>query len=395
MRLLDIYAVNCGAKIDKPFILDSYFPVGCPKYITFQAQSKAEAKDYDYWQDVLNIITPILDKHDIKVIQLGGLNEMPYQRVIDLRGQTTSNQLAYVIKGSLLHFGPDSFCKHLASHYDVPLVALYSSNFSAVSGPHFGSPDKQILFDCFKRTDTGKPSFALTENPKSINLVHPEEIANSIFKLLEINFTAPFNTVFTGHRYSSKIIRECIPNKLIAVNNVDAPIEIRADLHYDEKILAFLLSNLRKAVIVTDKTIPIPFLKAFKAHIALIVYRVTENDDPAFVRQLLQLPLNVLLVSKLSDEQIQAKRIHYYDIGTIVALNKTDIATVDKLRADVDKLYYRSNKLVASDGKIFPSHAAVEANKPLQFDHEYSKVIDCPRFWEDLDFYTIVKRTDL
>lgn len=393
MHLVDTYGLQCGSKIEKPFILESYFPLPIENFITFQAQSKYEAKDYDYWQAVINILAPMLESKGIKIVQVGGLNEMPYQRVIDLRGQTNFHQLAYVIKRAKLHLGPDSLPVHLASYYDTPIVALYSVSSVEASGPRFGTPAKQVLFKGYERVGNGKPSYAAQENPKSINSIKPEEISNAVFKLLEIEFEVPFETVHIGAKYNSKLLRELVPDTHITISNPEAPIEIRADIHFDERIVARQLSYLQKSVIITDKAINVNLLKQFKQHIGLVVYRITENDDPSFVKQVIAAGLPVMLLSKLAPEVLEKKKIQYYEFGKIHVLPTPSQETIAKFLPDIDKLYYHSNKLIASKGKLFASHAARELEHSLQNDHEYTRVIDSPSFWDDLDFYTIVRKT--
>jgi hypothetical protein len=41
---------------------------------------------------------------------------------------------------------------------------------------------------------------------------------------------------------------------------------------------------------------------------------------------------------------------------------------------------------------MYSSHAHLDGEIEMQNDHEYVKVIDTPKFWNDLDFYTIVKK---
>lgn len=394
MRLLDTYALPCGAKIDKPFLLENYFPLPIDKFITFNAQSKYEAKDYDYWQAVINLVAPVLAQEGIQICQIGGPNELPYQRVVDLRGQTNMHQLAYVIKRAKLHLGPDSFATHIASSFDIPLVGLYSVSAAEVSGPQFGSPDKQILFKGYERVGTGKPSYAAKEAPKSINSIKPEEIADAVFKLLKIDFKTPFETIHIGPRYNSRIIREIVPDTNIHISNPEAPVEIRADLHLDEDIIARQLSYLHKAVVITSKPINLKLLQHFKSHIGLLVYRIEKDDQPSFVKDAINLGLPILLVSALSEAELAPKKIHYYEFGKIHPLLKPSQETVDKLKKDFDKLYYHSSKLIASKGQMFASHAARELGHAIQNDFEYTKVIDSPSFWDDLDFYTIIRKND-
>lgn len=394
MRLLDIYALNCGAKIHRPFIYETYFPLPLEKFITFQAQAKYESKDYAYWQDVINIINPVLIEKKINIIQLGQPNEMTYQNVVDLRGKTSLSQLAYVIKNSFLHFGPDSLGIHMASAYNVPIVGLYSIIQPEVAGPHFGSPDKQILFKGYERVGNKKPSYSPKESPKSINTIKPEEIANAIFKLLGLDSVTPFETVYTGTRYSSQMLRELLLDSDAHLENPDAPVELRYDLTPNMENLSKKLAFFKKGVIVSDKIVDLKFLQTFKPHIPVFVYRVTNQDNPEFVKDVIALGINVLLVSNLDSTTINQKKINYYEFGVINSLPKPDDAIVLKLKPDLDNLYFKSCKLIGSDGKVYASHAHRLAGININNSSEYQKVIDTADFWNDMDFYTIVKKLD-
>jgi hypothetical protein len=396
MRLIDTYALQSASKIDKPFIYETFFPTPINSYITFQAQSQAniDAKNYAYWQDVIDIVSPVLQKENISIVQIGQPHESPYQRVVDLRGQTTVNQLAYLMRNSKLHVGPDSFGVHLASSYDVPLVALYSSTMPEIAGPQFGTASKQVCFKAYERIKNKKPSYALQEDPKSINAIKPEEIAKAVFQLLGINFQIPFETIYTGPRYSNAIIRELIPNNPTVVGNPDAPIEIRSDLFHDDNLVGHHLTYLKKAVVVTDKRISIKLLQHFKQNCPLIIYRITEKDEPAFVHDLVRAGFNVVLLSELSQSEIDNKKINYYEFGGINVVGAVNQELLDTFRPDLDKLYYRSCKLVVSNGLVHGSHAHAAAGKPMSSNVEYMRVIDSPSFWKDLEFCTIVKKLD-
>ncbi len=391
MRLLDTYALATGSTIDKPFIFESYFPLPFEKYVTFQAQTKYGSKDYDYWQDVITMVYPILEQRGIKIVQVGVPSEFQYQYAIDLRGRTDMNQLAYIIKNATLHIGSDSFGKHLAAGYDVPLVALYSVSQSTVSGPHFGSKDKQIVFDAYLRTKTGKPSYASQEHPKCINLIKPEEIANAIFKLLNIETRVPFETVTMGDKYCQKIIRELIPNQVINVENPNNPVEIRMDVDFNEQVLAQQLS-LCKSVVVTDKPINKDILAHFKPNILALVYEIKEQNDPTFLDQIKHLGISTILITYLPPEKIQENKIKYYEHGGINSIPQPSEEQVSNLKKDINSLYFRSNKIVCSKGKLFMGNAARIADMEITSDFEYQKVPDLPEFWQELSFMTVVKK---
>jgi hypothetical protein len=393
MRLLDTYALATASKIDKPYIFEQYFPLPFEKYITIQGQSKYEAKDYAYWQDVINLLVPVMEKNGIKIVQVGGPTEMPYQNVVDLRGRTDINQLAYIINRSNLHVGPDSLGTHLASVGDVPLIGLYSVSQSSVSGPHFGSPEKQICFDAYLRTRNKKPSYADKEHPKSIDLIMPEEIVDAAFKLLGLKETCPIKTVHMGSRYNSGIHREFIPTKAGPIANPEHPIEIRMDIHFDEAVLAQQL-QLCRAIIITNKRINKDLLKRFRGHIATLAYVIDDNDEPAFIKDIKDVGIHIALQTYLTDEQIQDKKINYYEYGNINILAGESKEVVDKLKPDIDNLYYRSNKLVADGDKLFSSNCARVNGDEITNDFSYYKASDCPEFWRDLPFMTVVKQVE-
>lgn len=393
MKLLHTYALATGSTIDKPFIFENFFPIPFEKYITFQAQTKYTSKDYSYWQDVLNIIFPVLDKLGIKIIQIGIASEYNYRYCVDLRGKTDFGQLAYVINKSMLHLGSDSLGVHMASAYDIPIVGLYSVSQSEVSGPHFGDKNKQILFDAFLRTRTGKPSYQDKESPKCVDLIKPEEIASAIFKLLNIDVVVPFETVFIGEKYGPRIVRELIPTKAINISNPESPVEIRMDLNFDEKILAQQLS-FSKGIVITDKAIDKNLLKQFRQNIVALVYDIKTNDDPSFIQDIKDIGLNIYFITSIPEDELVKKKINYYEIGKINALKIETEDTVSKLKKDMDKLWFRSNKIVLQDDKAYMSNVGRIEGQQCPNDFEFVKAKDCPEFWKELVFMNIVKRID-
>jgi len=391
MRLLDTYAVNCGAKIDRPHILETYIPLPIEKFITFQAETLYDSRNYHYWQDVLDILYPFLLKHGITIVQAGLDKERPYKKVVDLRGKTSLHQFAYVVKNSLLYFGPDSFGVHLASMYDKPIVSIYSNNTPEISGPHFGNPKKHRLFKAYERVGNKKPSYSPQENPKSINTIRPEEIAQAVLDLLELKEVVAFETVYTGERYSCQMIRELIPDSGMALNNPNELVELRVDLHYDENIFTAQLNYFGKSMVVTDKPINLNLLRHFKSKIGMLVYRITQDDKPEFVKQVKNLGIDVLLITELSQQEIDVKKINYYELGKINILPVPDEEKIKSILSKGTQLFYRSNKFIFSKGMAFASHAARENTVVLQNEFEYSPIINCPSFWKDLSFYTIIK----
>ena len=102
MHLLDRYALSCGVKIDKPFILEQYYPMVLDKYVVFQTSGKGNSRQYDYWDKVFSFIREYCS--DYKIVHVGLPSDQTVEGVDeDLRGKTSIRQLAYVIKNSSLY----------------------------------------------------------------------------------------------------------------------------------------------------------------------------------------------------------------------------------------------------------------------------------------------------
>lgn len=95
------------------------------EFITIHAQSRQDPKDYDHIQDVVDRI------EGIKKVQIGGPSDMKLDGIdLDLRGQTSPQQLKSVLMQAKMHFGLDSFPMHVAMHVDTPSVILFGGTYA-------------------------------------------------------------------------------------------------------------------------------------------------------------------------------------------------------------------------------------------------------------------------
>jgi hypothetical protein len=388
MHLLEAYSLNCGAAINKPYIYELFCPIPYEKYITFHTDTKFPSKNYDLWQSVIDTIRPVLERHEIKIIQTGTPESRLINNVVDYRGKINVNQLAFLIKGSILHFGSDDFQIHLASHYNKLIVGLFNITRPENTGPYFGDKNKQILFKCYERLGL-KPSHAPEENPKTINSINPEEIAEAILKLLSLESKILYKTSFIGERYGKTQIHDLIPNQIVGAAK-ESLLDMRMDQEFNENALAQQLQNNR-CRIFTDKRINIDLLKNFKQNVDTLFYFVSENDDPVFVKQVSELGIKITILSKMSESAIAAKKIHYYEYGNINTAPAPKKELIEKLKS-TKNLYYKSCQSVYSNNKIYSSFAAKKLDKPRI--GEFEPVIDSQDFWEDLDNFFFVEMID-
>lgn len=387
MHILESYSLQTGAKIDKPFIIQKFFPLSVDKYIVIQPFSK-QSKSYDYWPDVIRILKPLLSKNGIEIVQIGAKGETPLNGCYSTVGQTNLGQSAYIISNSELFLGADSFGAHIASSFGKKIVALYSNNYLNCVRPYWTEEKDCILIEPESRTHS-KPSFSMTEIPKTINEIKPERIAAAVCSLLNIEYDFKYITQYIGANYTNRFI-ESLPNQILnpAQFGIDS-IVVRMDFLFNENLLAQQL-NSSKCTIVTNKRINKDILKTFKHNIKDIIYTVNEVGQSDFLHDVGLLNINTFILSNATGQLLNDIKLEYLDYGNINI--KPDYKQdIEKLKSSGKKLYYLSAKYTLSEGRIFPSYAAFLNDKDIPaFDYEPQEVIDCKEFWDELEHFTIL-----
>lgn len=384
MHLLDSYSLQSGMKISKPFVLEKYFPLPFDKYITFQPFSK-ESKSYSYYLEVLRLLVPILEKENIKIVQLGASGESVFDGVFSTVGKTSIGNVGYLVQHALLHFGADSVATHLAGFYDIPLVGLYAANYTECVKPYFGTQTKQILLEGDRHGK--KPTFSFQENPKTIDSIKPETIVQSICDLLNIQFKPVYETVLINPFYNHKII-ETIPNQMVNVQQlgVDA-IVMRMDVLFDENCL-IQQSQQSKVVIITSSPLSPSYLQTFKSQIKEVHYEIKNSYCLPFICDLLNNGIKINMFSYLTNDDLSQIRLELMDFGIIWQKKvKYQLDYTELKNIAFDQLYYKSNKFTLSAGKIYPSLESVKLNRPIKHLIPVEvKVPDSPDWWKESEF---------
>lgn len=373
MHILEQYALNCGLKIDKPYIYEKYFPIPFEKYITFNPFGKFNSRKYSYWQEVIDLIAPILNKKNIHIVQIGGQNEIGYNQCLHLMGQTNYNQTAYIIRNSLLHFGVDSFPIHIASYFDKKIVALYSNMYSSQSKPYWSTLKNTELIQADLKDK--KPSYSAEENPKIINNIKPEEIVLKILNLLNIEHNFEHETIFIGSRYEHYIL-ESIPSIILPQEVFpNTLLNIRFDYikEIEEKDYICTLNNLniRNCAIITDKSIKIEHLLQLKDKISAIMYDITFSDiDFEFINQVKFYGIKIDFVfnkSKNKDESVlNNKKLELIDYPELINIVENQQKPIEQIR---QSKFYKSKKILFANNKTYLSYAAYLEDKPVDLNN--------------------------
>jgi hypothetical protein len=372
MHVLEQYALSCGLKIDEPYIYEKYFPIPYERYVTFNPSSKFNSLKYAYWQEVIDMVSPILKKENIYIVQIGDQNEKSYQNCLSLTGKTNCNQIAYIIKNSTLHFGIETFSIQVASHFKKKIVALYSNRYTAQSKPYWSNSKDIELIQA--NLNGKKPSHSPEENPKIIDSIKPEEIASKILKLLNTSIEIKHKTIFIGQRYGS-ILLEAIPSVILS-NNIfpEVPLNIRFDYveKIEEKDYLCTLNNLntRNCAIITDKPIEIEKIAQLKHKIINLFYDITFKDiDLNFVNKIKSLGMKVDFIFNKSknknDSALDSKKLELIDYQEIINI----VEYTDKPTEEIkESKFYKSKKILFANNNSYLSKAAYLENKPINLE---------------------------
>lgn len=388
MKLLELYSLGTGLKIDEPYIYKAFYPLPFTKYVTLHASSGMEAKCYSFWEDVVEIIKPVLDKLDIRIVQLGGPKDERLKGCVHLNGQLSMAQTAYVLSNSLFHMSNDTFSAHVAGYFRLPQVAIYGSTSIANHSPYLYNKEKATFIESHR--DGKSPSFATQESPKTVDFINPEDIANPVLK--EFGSKTTRDSLFFGDFYPVHIVEQ-IPDFVMSPDRLaNGIINIRMDYLFDENILAQTLYT-RKVNILSSKPIDIKILKSFKHNINKFSFDVMDDRDLQWVKDAKHAGINLDLQTKEKDPvKLADLRLKFFDFE-ITQENlrpKEQLDNVDKIN---DNSFFRTNKFILSKDGIFLSKAHWLAKKPIKgFEDNTQQIIDTESFWEEAEHFYIFNK---
>jgi len=128
-HLMDVYADMCGVKAGDVYLekkslenvqLDGFDWEA--DFITVHTGTSLDIKNYYNMQGLVEYC-------NLPIVHVGGKEDPSLTDVFDLRGETTPQELAWVISQSKLHIGMDSFPGHVAAAVGTDCVTLFGSTF--------------------------------------------------------------------------------------------------------------------------------------------------------------------------------------------------------------------------------------------------------------------------
>jgi hypothetical protein len=345
-HLAEEYAKCCGVRIGKPVIKPHFFPIPFDKYITVHNDKKIQSKEYNFWPEVFDLLKPHLG--DIKIIQIGGFGEETIEGVDKHIPTFSLKQSSYIISKSMGHMGIDSVPVHLASVFDKPVVGIYSHTYAKTCDPLWNKNSKAITIE----SDRGgkKPSFALQENPKTINFIKPEKIAQAVLDVLEINKNIKQETIYMGPRSIFNCI-EVIPSKI--TNFQGGPVSVRMDLAHNEDVLNHII-QFTPVEVTTNKPIDVSIL--ISKRIQRLSYEAKSFDEK-FVELLKKIGIDTTLVCT-DEKNITKERARFFDYMIHRDKKPQVIKDNKNLLGDINlnSLKIKSRKKIICGDKIYESY---------------------------------------
>jgi hypothetical protein len=397
MHIIENYSRRAGALIDKPFIIEQFYPIEAEKYITISNSSGMEGKNYSYFQDVVDFILPQLQSLGIAIIQIGNKDDIGLDGATHLHGKTSLNQTAYILKNAILHVGNDSFPVHLASSYDIGIVALYSVSPPEVCGPYWGTKSNQVLLS--PDFSNKLPSYNPKESPKRSDEIAIEDVINGIYKLLKIDENVP-TSLYIGERYTNQVV-ELIPDQILRKDFVPhLVINIRGDLidSFDENVVLHNIHSRKCSLVINRKFNNIDGLFSVRENLPGFFYDITEYGvDIDFLQNLIKrgLPPQIVYrsedLNKFNEAKIQLLDFKIPSPRLISNKNNLDKFTklLDNVTNNSNDVLVKSNRVILAKGKVYLSIQHYKEDKPTTTKEQKLDLQHPEELTKEHEFYYI------
>jgi len=383
MNLTEKMALDCGVKISRPY-LDRYFlPIKNDNYIIIDTRCKNTNGEYDYFNDVLDLIKPYLKQANIDVFQIA--TDKNTKLACDKCFITINKkQENYLISKTKLLISNENYSLHIASVFNTKSIGLYSL-FNPNNTRPVWNKDSQIILESHR--DGNLPSYGRSnELPKTINFISPYVIAKNILDSLDIvNDLERFELVHLGKSFNQKIV-EIVPDFISDANFMkERSINLRLDYvtNLNSSVFNYWISN-RKVNIITNKDININMVAPYRNNILLMTVMLSANISEKFLKHCKAIGLKVKIFcdDKNKLEEYRFKFLNWevhQDFENEGVLNKLDILS--------QKSKFISSKILISKGKQFSCKANYFANKHL--DNSEESVILSKEFEQEIEFFKI------
>ena len=383
MNLTEKMALDCGVKISQPY-LDRYFlPIRNDNYIIIDTRCKNATGEYDYFNDVLELVKPYLKEADIDIFQIA--TDKNIKLACDKCFITINKkQENYLISKARLLISNENYSLHIASVFNIKSIGLYSL-FNPNNTRPVWNKNSQIILESHR--DGNLPSYGrLNESPKTINFISPYVIAKNILDSLGIaNDLERFELVHLGKSFNQKIV-EIVPDFISDANFMkDRSINLRLDYvtNLNSSVFNYWVSN-RKVNIITNKDININMIAPYRNNILLMTVMLSENISEKFLKHCKTIGLKLKI---FCDDKDKLEEYRFKFLNWDIHQDFENEGSLNKLTNLSENSKFISSKILISKGKQFSCKANYFANKHL--DNREESVILSKEFEQEIEFFKI------
>ena len=383
MNLTEKMALDCGVKISQPY-LDRYFlPIRNDNYIIIDTRCKNATGEYDYFNDVLELVKPYLKEAGIDIFQIA--TDKNVKLACDKCFITINKkQENYLISKARLLISNENYSLHIASVFNIKSIGLYSL-FNPNNTRPVWNRNSQIVLESHR--DGNLPSYGrLNESPKTINFISPYVIAKNILDSLGIaNDLERFELVHLGKSFNQKIV-EIVPDFISDANFMkDRSINLRLDYvtNLNSSVFNYWVSN-RKVNIITNKDININMVAPYRNNILLMTVMLSENISEKFLKHCKTIGLKLKI---FCDDKDKLEEYRFKFLNWDIHQDFENEGALNKLINLSENSKFISSKILISKGKQFSCKANYFANKHL--DNREESVILSKEFEQEIEFFKI------
>ena len=383
MNLTEKMALDCGVKISQPY-LDRYFlPIKNDNYIIIDTRCKNANGEYDYFNDVLDLIKPYLKEVNIDIFQIA--TDKNVKLACDKCFITINKkQENYLISKARLLISNENYSLHIASVFNTKSIGLYSL-FNPINTRPVWNTNSQSILESDR--DGNLPSYGrLNESPKTINFISPYVVAKNILDSLGIsNDLERFELVHLGKSFNQKIV-EIVPDFVSDANFMkDRSINLRLDYikNLNSSVFNYWVSN-RKVNIITDKDININMVAPYRNNILLMTIMLSESISEKFLKHCKSIGLKLKI---FCDDKNKLEEYRFKFLNWDVHQDFENEGALVKLTNLSKNSKFISSKILISKGKQFSCKANYFANKHL--DNSEESVILSKEFEQEIEFFKI------
>lgn len=367
MNLINTYANYVGVKPEEAFIDECFYPIAYDNYIVINSTAGFPTKSYDYFDTIVEHVK-------LPVIQLGGKDDLKLPGAVDLRGQTSWNQTAYLIKNAKLFLGGDSMCAHIANHFGTPAIVLWGATLSSTcsTGWHADKTTHMNPVDRFG-CPTACHSNVCIKAYKCINTITPESILTRIAGILGNDMVKMVEILHTGELAKLTVIEwvpvELSPKVFGTFQAFNGVVSIRCDLHPTDmgELSHFCNQTTQQRYVIISG--PTDFSRfhinpAKLDQLLILIDKTNLQEGLKIIRDLSKKAYKCRLISKLDHTEFNAEKIDMMDCPPMTKLPDYTPTDAQKERFLGKELGIKTfRKVLGGDGQFFLTFRDCLTNK--------------------------------